>query len=186
MRASSKTWLKLSNRDYRDQFAEDDIINGLAFQIRQMRDSREWDQEKLATLMHKTQPQIAQWENPNYGRYTLKTLLKFRKAFDVALLVKFVPFSELVDWTANLTPERQAPPSYSEEQEQDRRQVEQNLRLADFSVAAGTPQDTQTRLPSSGTLSAGELMEEQATDHAIQAHLQRDTTQRENRLAIAN
>ena len=136
MRNNSRLWLKLNDRDYRDQFAEDNIGTGLAFQIRQMRDGREWDQEKLATLMHKTQPQIAQWENPNYGRYTLKTLLEFRKAFDVALFVKFVPFSELVDWTMNLTPERQAPPSFEEE---DKARVERNLAAHSDTLSAYNP-----------------------------------------------
>ena len=62
------------------------------------------------------QPMISAWENPNYGRYTLATLKEFAKAFDVGLLVRFVPFSKLVDWTVDLTSDVIAPASFSEEQ----------------------------------------------------------------------
>jgi transcriptional regulator with XRE-family HTH domain len=65
--------------------------------------------------MGKRQETICQWENPDYGRYTLKTLRELADAFDVALLVRFAPFSELVDWLIDLTPERLAPPSFEEE-----------------------------------------------------------------------
>jgi hypothetical protein len=36
--------------------------------------------------------------------------------FDVGLLVRFVPFSTLVDWTVGLTSDLIAPPSFNEEQ----------------------------------------------------------------------
>jgi hypothetical protein len=39
------------------------------------------------------------------------------KAFDVGLLVRFVPFSTLVNWTLNVTPDTIAPPSFTEENE---------------------------------------------------------------------
>jgi hypothetical protein len=59
---------------------------------------------------------ISSWENPDYGRYSLGTLKDLAKAFDVGLLVRFVPFSTLVDWALNLTSDTIAPPSFNEEQ----------------------------------------------------------------------
>jgi transcriptional regulator with XRE-family HTH domain len=39
---------------------------------------------------------IARLENPNYGEYSVRTLQRLAAAFDVALVVKFAPFSEVV------------------------------------------------------------------------------------------
>jgi transcriptional regulator with XRE-family HTH domain len=104
----------LENREYRREFAAD-VGTGLAFQVRLLREARGWTQEELAHQMGKRQETICQWENPDYGRYTLKTLSELAAAFDVALLVRFAPFSELVDWSVNLTPERLAPASFDDE-----------------------------------------------------------------------
>lgn len=51
-------------------------------------------------------------ENPNYGRFTLATLKRLVPVFDVALMVKYVPFSEYVEWLASLAPEDLAVPGY--------------------------------------------------------------------------
>lgn len=104
----------LEDREYRREFAAD-IGTGLAFQVRLLREDRGWTQEQLAHRMGKRQETISQWENPDYGRYTLNTLRELAAAFDVALLVRFAPFSELVDWSINLTPERLTPPNFDEE-----------------------------------------------------------------------
>ncbi len=78
-----------------------------------MRVSRGWTQEELAQASGKVQETISQLENPNYGSYTLKTLQRLAEAFDVALIVRFVPFSDLVDRMANLSPEDMAVPDYN-------------------------------------------------------------------------
>ncbi len=43
-------------------------------------------------------------EDPDYGSYTLSTLRRVASALDVALVVRFVPFSQLVDYTTNVSP----------------------------------------------------------------------------------
>ena len=58
------------------------------------------------------QARLSQVENPNYGRFQLGTLIRLASAFDVALVVKFAPFSELIDWTMNLSPEKLSPPDF--------------------------------------------------------------------------
>ena len=104
----------LENEEYRREFAAD-VGTGLAIQVRLLREKCGWTQEELAQRMGKRQETISQWENPDYGRYTLNTLKELAAAYDVALLVRFAPFSDLVDWVANLTPQRLAPPSFAEE-----------------------------------------------------------------------
>ena len=107
-------WNSLRNKEYREAFAAD-VGTGLAFQIRLLREKAGWTQEQLASRLGKPQPQVSQWENPDYGRYSLKSLNELAAAFDVALVVRFAPFSELVEWMVNLTPGRLASPSYEEE-----------------------------------------------------------------------
>ena len=107
-------WRSLRDPEYRREFSND-VGTGLAFQIRMLREKRGWTQEQLADRTGKRQETISQWENPDYGSYTLNTLRSLAGAFDVALVVKFAPFSELVDWTSNLTPERLAPVSFDED-----------------------------------------------------------------------
>lgn len=108
-------WESLKNKEYREAFSSD-VGTGLAFQVRLMREHLGWKQEQLGEKTAKAQPTIAQLENPDYGRFSLDSLKRLANAFDVALMVRFVPFSELVDWTVGLTPERLIPPSFGEEE----------------------------------------------------------------------
>lgn len=105
----------LEDNEYRNLFAGELVGTSLAFQIRRLRDARGFTQDELAQLADKKQETISQWENPDYGRYTLSTLKTLAGAFDVGLLVRFVSFSELADWTIDVSPERLTPPSYEEE-----------------------------------------------------------------------
>ena len=109
-------WENLSDSNFRKQFINEHVDVGIAFQIRSLRNRQEITQSDLAKLPGVKQPLVSSWENPDYGRYTLKTLKELAKAFDVGLLVRFVPFSKLVDWTVNLTSDIIAPPSFNEEQ----------------------------------------------------------------------
>ncbi|NQT31517.1 MAG: helix-turn-helix transcriptional regulator [Deltaproteobacteria bacterium] len=110
-------WESLHDPDFRKQLIDEHINVGIAFQIRSLRNRQELTQTGLAKLLDVKQPLLSSWENPNYGRYTLKTLRALAKAFDVGLLVRFVPFSKLVDWTVDLTSDVIAPPSFDEEQD---------------------------------------------------------------------
>jgi transcriptional regulator with XRE-family HTH domain len=109
-------WESLRDTEYRHQFVEEEINVGIAFQIRSLRNRQNLRQVELADRLGGKQSLISSWENPDYGRYSLGTLKDLAKAFDVGLLVRFVPFSTLVDWALNLTSDTIAPPSFNEEQ----------------------------------------------------------------------
>jgi transcriptional regulator with XRE-family HTH domain len=79
---------------------ESHLSKGLAFQIRSLREKEGWSQQCLAEKICSNQNSVYRAENPNYGKHTLTTLKKIAAAFDVALVVRFVPFSELVDWVS--------------------------------------------------------------------------------------
>lgn len=135
-------WANLEDQEYRHEFATE-VATTIATQIRLLREKEHWTQTELGQRTgNKEQSTISQLENPNYGRYALATLKRLATAFDVALVVRFVPFSELVDWSTNLTPTKLAPPSYSEELSERQGQIERELMLGDFSVALTSVNDS--------------------------------------------
>lgn len=86
----------LRSKKFRDAYVYEHVRNGIPFQIRALRDERNWSQADLGNAAKKPRNVITRVENPNYGKLTLKTLFEIASAFEVALLVKFVPFSRLV------------------------------------------------------------------------------------------
>jgi hypothetical protein len=61
------------------------------------------------------QERISQIEDPNYGKLSLSTLKRIASAFDVGLVVRFVPFSELAEWELSLSSESLKVSSFNED-----------------------------------------------------------------------
>jgi transcriptional regulator with XRE-family HTH domain len=95
-----KILLDLKDTRYRRGFVEGHAKDTIAFQIRMLRKARDWEQRDVAAALGnpKLQPMISRYENPDYGRYSVTTLLELAEVFDVALVVRFAPFSELLEW----------------------------------------------------------------------------------------
>ncbi len=108
---------EVQDEEYRHEFVSEHVTVGLAFQIHLLREARGWTQEELASRCDMAQETISRLEDPNYGRYTLKTLKRLAKTFDVGLLVRFVSFGELGEWTVDLPSRKLTPPSYNEERQ---------------------------------------------------------------------
>jgi transcriptional regulator with XRE-family HTH domain len=96
---------ELKDAQYRRGFVEGHVKDTIAFQLRMLRKAINWEQRDVAERLGnpKLQPMISRYENPDYGRYSISTLLELASVFDVALVVRFAPLSELVqwDWAAN-------------------------------------------------------------------------------------
>lgn len=105
------------SKAYRDAFVEEFVRTGVAFQIRALRDREKWSQTRLGKKADTTQTVISRLESPDYGNLTVNTLLTLASAFDVALLVRFVSFSDLVRATNKLSPEDLAVPRYNDEKQ---------------------------------------------------------------------
>jgi len=106
MNCKIKTIEKLRNKEYREAFVSSNIYVGIAFQIRTLRKQRNYTQKKLAEISGMKQERISilELENPS-NTPTLSTLKKLANAFDVGLIVRFVPISEILEWQLNLSPE---------------------------------------------------------------------------------
>jgi len=88
---------KLTNKEYRDIWFAEQINTGLSFQIRGLREQRGWSQAELGQQAGMAQSRISLMEDANYARFSLATLERLASAFDVGLMVRFKPYSCLVD-----------------------------------------------------------------------------------------
>ncbi|MGB9381984.1 helix-turn-helix domain-containing protein [Candidatus Binatus sp.] len=111
---SFKNLRKFFRKRYRDVFGTS-TTGTTAAQIQAMREKREWSQQMLAEKVGMGQARISLLENPNYEGLSLNTLKRIANVFDVALVVRFVPFSKLFVMLGNETQETLAVPSFEDE-----------------------------------------------------------------------
>ena len=103
------------NKHFRDAFLEENIRLRLALQIRTLREKNNWSQPVLAEKSGKPQSVISRLEDPNYGKFTVRTLLDLASTFDVALFIGFVPYSKLIAEIKDVSPKGLTAASYTEE-----------------------------------------------------------------------
>lgn len=94
---------KLADKAYRDRFVSAHIGTGLSFQIIALREQRGWSQRDLGERVGIPQSGVSRLEAPGHG-FSIATLKKLAAAFDVALAIRFVPFSDLAGWVGSLRP----------------------------------------------------------------------------------
>lgn len=107
----------LKNKKFRERYVYEQVRNGIPFQIRALRKKHDWSQADLGEAAGKPRPVISRLEDPNYGKLSLKTLFEIASAFEVALLVKFVPFSRLVKEYEDVSWQVLAAPSVTDAEE---------------------------------------------------------------------
>ena len=110
-----KSFRALNNPQAREAYVEAELINGLAHQIRIIRQQRGLTQKQLAEKMGTTQTTVSRLEDPSYGRYSMRSLLALSKVFDIALLIRFMAFSKFMPATWNTHPDQFKATSYENE-----------------------------------------------------------------------
>ena len=91
------------------------ISQTVATQIRVLRQNRDMSQKDLANAMQTSQNAISRLESPRYGKPNISTLRKIAAFFDVGLVVRFAPFSEIADWTSTLSEKSLNVPSFQDD-----------------------------------------------------------------------
>ncbi|HUY13888.1 MAG TPA: helix-turn-helix domain-containing protein [Terriglobia bacterium] len=109
---------KLKDKAYRDSYVREHIRIGLPYQVRALRQQRHWKQEELGERSGKPQNVISRLEDPSYGKLSLQSMIDLASAFDVALLIKFVPFSRFLREFQNLSPEALEAVSFDQDVEE--------------------------------------------------------------------
>src|SRR5258708_709548 len=113
----STIWRKLArDKRYREEYAIAMLKRMIPYPTRSIRKKRGWSQAKLAEEAKVTQGVISRAEDPDYGNLTLSTIGRIAAGYDLAAVVKFVPFGELVRYSEQ-TSEREfaALPTFEEE-----------------------------------------------------------------------
>ena len=111
---SEKRLKKLSNPDYRQEYLKATLTAWVVNQLKTLRRQRKWTQQDVAERADTPQSGIARAESEDYGSWSTNTLLALAKAFDVALEIRFVPWTQYMRDMADTSPERMEVPSFSE------------------------------------------------------------------------
>jgi transcriptional regulator with XRE-family HTH domain len=135
-----KSFRRLANKTARREYVRAELVNGVAHQIRILRHQRNWTQSHLARRLKTTQTVVSRLEDPSYGKFSVKTLLDVANAFDVAVHVRYMPFSEFMLQTWDTSPHRFEAVSYDEERN----------KVVFYSAAPSSGYLGAMNLPSSG------------------------------------
>jgi transcriptional regulator with XRE-family HTH domain len=107
---------RLRDKDYRDEIVAENLRLSVAAQVRANRESRDLTQVGLAAAAKMKQSQISRLENARGDSLpNLATLTRVAAAFDVAIIVRFVPFSELAHSIETLETQSLVSPAFSED-----------------------------------------------------------------------
>src|SRR5689334_22482876 len=101
----------LDDKRYSEEYVAAEIATTIPFQIRAMRKERGWTQADLAVKAGTHQETISSFENSDGAPPKIETLCRIAAAFDVGLIVRFAPFSELVDWSVHMSKKSHFVPS---------------------------------------------------------------------------
>jgi len=103
----------------RDAFVDELINERLPLKIRALRTAQKMSQNEFAGVLGKKKQWISMLEDPNYGKFTLKTLKEVAAGLNIALYVDLVAFSDVIDRAVNFS--------------------EVDLKVATFDEEFGTP-----------------------------------------------
>lgn len=105
---------QLTNEDFRKSFMESNVKMSVATQIRALRGDK--SQAEFGRMLNQTQSVVSRFEDPDYGKWTLQTLLGVVTSLDLALVVKIVDYPTFLRSTSDYDRESLAPESYKPEQ----------------------------------------------------------------------
>jgi len=72
----------------------------------------EMSQQEFGVLLGKPQPIISRLQNPDYGKYSLQTLLEIASKLDVALIARFVDYPTFLKFTNDFSDEALRPAKF--------------------------------------------------------------------------
>jgi transcriptional regulator with XRE-family HTH domain len=94
-----REWLRGSTHSERHEWMADVTCRHIAEQIKGLRLRDGLTQEQLADALGTKQPVISLWESGTYQGYSVEGLTKIANFFDVALIIRFVGWDELIAFT---------------------------------------------------------------------------------------
>lgn len=110
--ADHREWI---DEETRQAYMESTVEQDIAWQIAINRKIRKLTQAQLAEACGTKQSSIARAEDPTYGRHSVAMLTRIAHAFDCALRIKLIPYSELAEDVVNTSVEALTVKAFSEE-----------------------------------------------------------------------
>jgi transcriptional regulator with XRE-family HTH domain len=102
--------------EYRHAWNLENVYTSVCFQLRALREQREWSQAALGKEAGMAPERISILEDPNsHTKPTLNTLLRIANACDVGLEVRFVPYSVVIDRSTRTSLKELEVPSFNQE-----------------------------------------------------------------------
>jgi transcriptional regulator with XRE-family HTH domain len=136
---SSELVRELTDKEFRHEYMMDQVRSYIAFQIRALREQRQWNQADLAKVAGKTQSVISRLEDPDYGKLSLQSCLEIAVAFDLPLLVQFTDWDDWLARMSNVSPSALRKRSFDEN-----RLLEIGRRMNQSANDAGSSEESFT------------------------------------------
>jgi len=83
--------------EVRHEYADGFLNSKIATQLKVLREERGWTQQQLAQAMGMGQARISLMEDVDYSSWSIRTLRRYARAFDVRLDVELKEFGTLPD-----------------------------------------------------------------------------------------
>ncbi|MEQ1545180.1 helix-turn-helix transcriptional regulator [Methyloglobulus sp.] len=96
---------EFDDKDYAHAYMEEFSNMAIAAQIKVLREQRGWTQKQLAEAAGMKQERVCALEDVDYDAWTVKTLRKLAKAFDLTVKVSFEKFSSGILDVSKISPE---------------------------------------------------------------------------------
>ena len=104
-----------NGKDYRAALVASHTKHTIARQIRELRTARALSQKDMYTKFGIQQSSVSEYENPSKANPTIKSLVQYADAFDVALLVRFVDFKTFLRFASRISKKDLVVPPYVSE-----------------------------------------------------------------------
>lgn len=88
--------MNITNKKHRHEYMVKKLRMDIAYQVRLLRLQRDLSQDNLAELIHTEQPVISNIENWHKPFPNISTLKRIAKALDIALIVRFDTWDEVI------------------------------------------------------------------------------------------
>ncbi|HYW72221.1 MAG TPA: helix-turn-helix transcriptional regulator [Pyrinomonadaceae bacterium] len=112
---SNKFKEEFQDKETRHIYADDLLNTFIATQLKVLREDREWTQKRLAQECEMRQERISVLEDVNYDSWSVKTLKRLAKAFDLRLTIKFESFGSFLKDFENFDRESLRRPSFEDD-----------------------------------------------------------------------
>lgn len=88
---------EFEDAEYAHAYCDEFLNTYIATQLKVLREQRGWTQGQVAELADMKQTRISVLEDINYSSWSVKTLRRLARAFDLRLKVSFEDFSTIID-----------------------------------------------------------------------------------------